>query len=44
MRDCGFEAFAAEEGERLRRALVSAYGVDSGCDAWAEALAWAWEH
>jgi RNA polymerase sigma-70 factor (ECF subfamily) len=42
--DPDFESFAAGEGERLRRALVSAYGVDAGCDAWADALAWAWEH
>jgi DNA-directed RNA polymerase specialized sigma24 family protein len=42
--DRGFEAFAAVDGERLRRALVSPYGVDAGCDAWAEALAWAREH
>ena len=40
----GFESFATVEGQRLRRALISAYGVDAGCDACAEALAWAWEN
>lgn len=29
---------------RLRRALVARFGVDVGCDAAADALAWAWEH
>jgi RNA polymerase sigma factor (sigma-70 family) len=42
--DRSFERFAAVEGERLRRALVAAYGIDVGSDACAEALAWAWEH
>lgn len=30
--------------DRLRRALVARYGVDVGCDAAADSLAWAWEH
>jgi len=29
---------------RLRRALVSRYGLDAGREATAQALAWAWEH
>jgi DNA-directed RNA polymerase specialized sigma24 family protein len=28
----------------LRRALVARNGVEDGCDAAAEAIAWAWEH
>jgi DNA-directed RNA polymerase specialized sigma24 family protein len=39
-----FESFVTVEGQRLRRALIAAYGVDAGCEACAEALAWAWEH
>ena len=39
-----FDSFVARDGERLRRALVATYGVEVGCDVWAEALAWAWEH
>jgi RNA polymerase sigma factor (sigma-70 family) len=39
-----FESFVGVEGERLRRALIAAYGVDTGTEACAEALAWAWEH
>ena len=39
-----FESFVTEEGERLRRGLVAAYGVDAGSDACADALAWAWEN
>jgi DNA-directed RNA polymerase specialized sigma24 family protein len=37
------EFFAAVE-PRLRRALVAAYGTDTGHEATADALAWAWEH
>jgi RNA polymerase sigma factor (sigma-70 family) len=40
----GFEAFVIEAEPRLRRALVSAYGAESGREATAEALAWGWEH
>ncbi len=39
-----FESFVTVEGARLRRALIAMYGVDEGCDACAEALAWAWEN
>ena len=42
--DPPFDAFVAAHAERLRRALVAAYGVEVGSDACAEALAWAWEH
>jgi RNA polymerase sigma factor (sigma-70 family) len=42
--DRSFERFVAVEGERLRRVLVAAYGVDVGSDACADALAWAWEN
>jgi RNA polymerase sigma factor (sigma-70 family) len=38
-----FEAFAAHDGERLRRVLVARYGVDLGNDLCADALARAWE-
>ncbi|MEM1335478.1 MAG: sigma-70 family RNA polymerase sigma factor, partial [Actinomycetota bacterium] len=44
MNDLEFDAFAAEAGRRLRRAVPPAVGVDAGGDAVAEALAWAWEH
>ena len=40
----GFEAFIRAHEARLRTALVLAYGPDSGREAAAEALAWAWEH
>ena len=33
-----------EIASRLRRALVAAYGVEVGCEAAADATAWAWEH
>lgn len=39
-----FESFAADAGERLRRAYVGSLGVDGAADAAAEALAWAWEN
>ena len=39
-----FESFVRVEGQRLRRALIAAYGLDAGSEACAEALAWAWEH
>lgn len=39
-----FDAFVANEGERLRRALVARYGVDTGNDVCADALAYAWQH
>jgi DNA-directed RNA polymerase specialized sigma24 family protein len=40
----GFEEFVREAEQRLRRALVAAYGSEAGRDAAAEALAYAWEH
>lgn len=39
-----YTAFVLETGERLRLALISAYGVQVGEDAASEALAYAWEH
>lgn len=39
-----FDAFAAGDGERLRRVLVARYGVEIGNDVCADALAYAWEH
>ena len=39
-----FEAFFATNEPRLRRALMAAYGFETGREATAEALAWAWEH
>lgn len=40
----GFEELAADASQRLRHALVAAYGPDVGLEATAEALAYAWEH
>ncbi len=42
--DAAFAAFIEDHGERLRRVLVSAYGVEVGNDVCAEAHAYAWEH
>ncbi len=39
-----FEGFVQEVGPRLRLALISAYGPETGSEATAEALAYAWEH
>ena len=39
-----FDEFLASEGPRLRQALVARFGVDWGCEAFADATAWAWEH
>jgi RNA polymerase sigma-70 factor (ECF subfamily) len=39
-----FDEFVLSMGVRLRQALIARFGVDWGCDACAEALAWAWEH
>lgn len=39
-----FEDFAADAGERLRRAFVGPLGVDGAAEATAEALAWAWQN
>jgi hypothetical protein len=42
--ESAFEAFVADEGLRLRRGLVAAYGTERGSEALAEALAYAWEY
>lgn len=39
-----FDDFARTVGERVRRALVAAYGVEIGTEAAAEAMNYAWEH
>ena len=39
-----FERFIFEVEPRLRRALIAAYGRDTGREATADALSWAWEH
>ncbi len=39
-----FEEFAQTAGRRLRAGLIAAYGVQTGLDATAEALAYGWEH
>lgn len=38
-----FEEFVAVDVERLRRVLVSQYGLDIGSEAVDAAVAWAWE-
>jgi RNA polymerase sigma factor (sigma-70 family) len=43
-RAAAYEAFVAEYGRPLRRALVARFGVDVGADVTAEAMAYAWEH
>jgi DNA-directed RNA polymerase specialized sigma24 family protein len=42
--EAAFTAFVTEAEPRLRRAFTLLRGADSGGDATAEALAWAWEH
>ena len=42
--DMGIEGFVVEASRTLQRALVARNGVEDGCDAAAEAIAWAWEH
>jgi hypothetical protein len=39
-----FVGFVDDCEPRLRRALVSRYGLEDGREATAHALAWAWEH
>lgn len=39
-----FEEFNETGGARLRAGLVAAYGPDLGSDAWADAMAYGWEH
>ncbi len=38
------ERFLDESGDRLRRGLVARFGVQIGCEAHADAIAWATEH
>jgi RNA polymerase sigma factor (sigma-70 family) len=40
----GFTRFVDEHGVRLRRILTARYGVETGGDIYADALAWAWQH
>ncbi len=42
--DRDFDRFFHQTEPRLRRALMATYGFESGREATAEALAWAWEH
>jgi RNA polymerase sigma factor (sigma-70 family) len=42
--DGGFEQLLAVEGLRVRRALRARYGAELGTEAWADTVAWAWEH
>lgn len=42
--DRRFARFIEPAALTLRRALVARNGVEDGCDATAEAIAWAWEH
>jgi len=42
--DRRFARFIEPAAVTLRRALVARNGVEDGCDATAEAIAWAWEH
>lgn len=39
-----FAAFVGPATVTLRRALVARNGIADGCEAAAEAIAWAWEH
>ncbi len=39
-----FEEFAQTAGRRLRAGLIAAYGLQTGLDSAAEALAYGWEH
>lgn len=39
-----YDEFLVAHGERLRLALVAAYGPDAGADAAADAVAYGWEH
>lgn len=42
--DRRFAQFIEPAAVTLRRALVARNGVEDGCEAAAEAIAWAWEH
>jgi DNA-directed RNA polymerase specialized sigma24 family protein len=39
-----FDRLVARDAERLRRALVARFGVEAGTEAFADAMAYAWEH
>jgi DNA-directed RNA polymerase specialized sigma24 family protein len=39
-----FEHLLAVEGLRVRRALRARFGAELGTEAWADVVAWAWEH
>lgn len=39
-----FEMFSGESSDGLRRALVTRFGVDVGCEVHADAMAYAWEN
>jgi len=39
-----FEEFALTAGRRLRAGLIAAYGLQTGMEAAADALAYGWEH
>jgi RNA polymerase sigma factor (sigma-70 family) len=39
-----FDAFVADQGARLRRALVGQYGPELGTELAADVMAYAWEH
>jgi DNA-directed RNA polymerase specialized sigma24 family protein len=42
--DEAFSALVREVGPRLKQALIASLGGETGREAAAEALAWAWEH
>lgn len=42
--EAAFTAFVHSHGRRLKQALIAAMGGETGQEATAEALAWAWEH
>lgn len=42
--EAAFTAFVLSHGRRLKQALIAAMGGETGQEATAEALAWAWEH
>jgi RNA polymerase sigma factor (sigma-70 family) len=39
-----FDLFVRADGQRLRRVMISQYGLEIGCESTDAALAWAWEH
>jgi DNA-directed RNA polymerase specialized sigma24 family protein len=42
--EAAFTRFVRDHGPRLKQSLVASLGEDTGRDAAAEALGWAWEH